>query len=188
MNNPRFRNIFIYVLIGIAILVIVFGVRSSGQQTNDLSIGRLAQMIESDSDRSRITSIDVSQNDVRVTMNDGKVYASRKDSALPLPEQLRSLGVSEDNIREIQSKIQVLPPSDIMPIIQILGSLLPLVLLLGFIYLMMRQAQGTNNQALSFGKSRARMLTGDQPTVTFDDVAGADEAKEELKEVVEFLK
>ena len=46
VNNPRFRNIFIYVLIGIAILVIVFGVRSSGQQTNDLSIGRLAQMID----------------------------------------------------------------------------------------------------------------------------------------------
>ena len=67
-------------------------------------------------------------------------------------------------------------------------SFLPLLLIAGFIYLMLRQAQGTNNQALSFGKSRARMFTGDQPTVTFDDVAGADEAKEELREIVEFLK
>jgi cell division protease FtsH len=58
----------------------------------------------------------------------------------------------------------------------------------GLIFLMLRQAQGTNNQALSFGKSRARMFTGDQPTVTFVDVAGVDEAKEELREVVEFLK
>src|SRR4029077_20856363 len=58
----------------------------------------------------------------------------------------------------------------------------------GVIYFMLRQAQGTNNQALSFGKSRARMFTGDQPSVTFEDVAGVDEAKEELKEVVEFLK
>jgi cell division protease FtsH len=51
-----------------------------------------------------------------------------------------------------------------------------------------RQAQGSNNQAMSFGKSRARMFTGENPTVTFDDVAGADESKEELAEVVEFLR
>jgi len=57
-----------------------------------------------------------------------------------------------------------------------------------FLWFMLRQAQTGNNQALSFGKSRARMFTGDQPTVTFDDVAGVEEAKEELREVVEFLK
>jgi len=56
------------------------------------------------------------------------------------------------------------------------------------IYFMFRQAQGTNNQAMSFGKSRARMFTGEHPTVTFEDVAGAEEAKQDLQEVVEFLK
>ena len=58
----------------------------------------------------------------------------------------------------------------------------------GFIFFMMRQAQGTNNQALSFGKSRARMFLGNKTVVTFNDVAGVDEAKTELQEVVEFLK
>ena len=63
-----------------------------------------------------------------------------------------------------------------------------MLLIGGFIFFMMRQAQGTNNQAMSFGKSRARMFLGNKTVVTFDDVAGVDEAKQELTEVVEFLK
>jgi cell division protease FtsH len=70
----------------------------------------------------------------------------------------------------------------------LLTAVLPLVVIGGFIYFMMRQAQGTNNQALSFGKSRARMFLGNKSVVTFNDVAGVDEAKTELQEVVEFLK
>jgi cell division protease FtsH len=70
----------------------------------------------------------------------------------------------------------------------VLTGLLPLIIIGGFIYFMMRQAQGTNNQALSFGKSRARMFLGNKQVVTFNDVAGVDEAKTELQEVVEFLK
>jgi cell division protease FtsH len=70
----------------------------------------------------------------------------------------------------------------------LLTGLLPILIIGGFIFFMMRQAQGTNNQALSFGKSRARMFLGNKTVVTFADVAGVDEAKTELQEVVEFLK
>ncbi|MDP9272412.1 MAG: ATP-dependent zinc metalloprotease FtsH [Chloroflexota bacterium] len=70
----------------------------------------------------------------------------------------------------------------------LLISLLPVLLIGAFIFFMMRQAQGTNNQAMSFGKSRARMFLGNKTVVTFHDVAGVDEAKQELTEVVEFLK
>src|SRR6476469_604494 len=69
----------------------------------------------------------------------------------------------------------------------LLTAVLPLLIIGGFIFFMMRQAQGTNNQALSFGKSRARMFLGNKTVVTFADVAGVDEAKTELQEVVEFL-
>jgi cell division protease FtsH len=70
----------------------------------------------------------------------------------------------------------------------LITGLLPILIIGGFIFFMMRQAQGTNNQALSFGKSRARMFLGNKTVVTFADVAGVDEAKTELQDVVEFLK
>jgi len=70
----------------------------------------------------------------------------------------------------------------------LITAFLPVLLIGGFIFFMMRQAQGTNNQAMSFGKSRARMFLGNKTVITFNDVAGVDEAKQELTEVVEFLK
>jgi cell division protease FtsH len=70
----------------------------------------------------------------------------------------------------------------------LLTALLPMLLIGALLFFMFRQAQGTNNQAMSFGKSRARMFLGNKTVVTFNDVAGVDEAKTELQEVVEFLK
>jgi cell division protease FtsH len=70
----------------------------------------------------------------------------------------------------------------------LLMTVLPVVVIGAFLFIMFRQAQGTNNQAMSFGKSRARMFLGNKTVVTFNDVAGVDEAKTELQEVVEFLK
>ena len=70
----------------------------------------------------------------------------------------------------------------------LLPSLIFLLLIGGFMFYMFRQTQSGNNQAMSFGRSRARMIAGDKPQVTFPDVAGVDEAKQELTEVVEFLK
>ncbi|HWV23522.1 MAG TPA: ATP-dependent zinc metalloprotease FtsH [Thermomicrobiales bacterium] len=73
-------------------------------------------------------------------------------------------------------------------VLSVLSFLLPMLFLVGLFFLVMRQGQGSNNQAMSFGKSRARLFSSNRPTVTFSDVAGVDEAKEELAEVVEFLK
>lgn len=173
-----------YVLIGIAVLAIFLGVRSNGPAPQELTISEFAKQITTDP--TRIQQISVIQDDVHVTYTNGQVAVTHKDPNNGLEEQLAALGISKDVVGKLP--IEYVAPSDWTPIIQLLMSVLPLLLIIGFIYLMLRQAQGTNNQALAFGKSRARMFTGDQPTVTFDDVAGADEAKEELREIVEFLK
>jgi cell division protease FtsH len=96
------------------------------------------------------------------------------------------LGVSPQVLGQIEWEIR--EPRDLQVWVAALTYILPLIFVGGVIFLLLRQAQGTNNQALSFGKSRARMFTGDQPTVTFEDVAGVEEAKEELEEIVEFLR
>jgi cell division protease FtsH len=98
---------------------------------------------------------------------------------------LIDLGVTPDEL----ASVEIVPerPGPWTELFPILLNFLPLVGLGLILLLMLRQAQSGNNQAMSFGRSRARLFTGDKPTVTFEDVAGVDEAKEELEEVVEFL-
>lgn len=184
VNNPRIRNIFVYVLILLAIGAILWSVRNQTQPSKEITLSELAVSIE----RGEIEKISVSGDDLNVTFKDKALPAAkaRKEPVSTAPEQLVALGVSPEAMSRVQW--EVARPSDWANLIPIIGYILPAVFVMGLIYFMLRQAQGSNNQALSFGKSRARMFTGDQPTVTFEDVAGAEEAKEELKEIVEFLK
>ncbi|HEX8024919.1 MAG TPA: ATP-dependent zinc metalloprotease FtsH [Candidatus Limnocylindrales bacterium] len=137
----------------------------------------------------------VVQQDTTLTVTDNKTPATTYTVIAPgVP------GVNADYLKDIQaaaaqgnqtfdvSQYSVEKSPDNSWIGLVLTGLLPLLIIGGFIYFMMRQAQGTNNQALSFGKSRARMFLGNKQVVTFNDVAGVDEAKTELQEVVEFLK
>lgn len=91
-------------------------------------------------------------------------------------------------LREHNVKYYFSPPTEPPWWTGLLSTFLPVLLLIGFVFFMMQQTQGGGNRVMQFGKSRARLHTDDKKKVTFNDVAGADEAKEELEEVVEFLK
>ena len=182
--SSRNQSYVIYLLLFIAIIAMV--VYSFGQRgiSSEVSINQLAADIKT----SKVTKIESDEDRLQVTYKDLSESISTKESNATLVEQLLSLGVTEDQLDPAKVKILIKPPSAWLGVFTALGYILPFMLLIGAFFFIFRQAQGSNNAAMSFGKSRARMFTGDHPTVTFADVAGVEEAKEELKEVVEFLR
>jgi cell division protease FtsH len=134
----------------------------------------------------QVNRIVVSGDQLTVQLKDKSVFVSQKEERVNLTTSLARLGVTPEQMAVVELKVA--PPSDMSGWLTILGTVLPLILIGGLFLMILRQAQGSNSQAMSFGKSRARVFTGDKPTVTFADVAGAEEAKQELQEVVEFLK
>ncbi|MCP4167420.1 MAG: ATP-dependent zinc metalloprotease FtsH [Chloroflexi bacterium] len=132
-----------------------------------------------------VESIAISGNELLVTMNNGETFQARKDADISLLATLQSLGVTPERLKSVQIFIE--PPSQAGNWLALLSSIGPLIFIGALLFFLMRQAQGSNSQAMSFGKSKAKMMDSDKPTVTFDDVAGCDEAKQELSEVVEFL-
>ncbi|HAX97889.1 MAG TPA: cell division protein FtsH, partial [Candidatus Atribacteria bacterium] len=128
------------------------------------------------------------ENTLTVTLKNGTEKTSTKESGSSLVEQLVNYGVTSEELNSANVSIEVKQLGPWVNILSLLGYALPFLIFGVAFFLIFRQAQGSNNSAMSFGKSRARMFSGDQPKVTFADVAGVDESKEELQEVVEFLR
>jgi len=184
VNSPRGRNSIVLVILLLIVIVLVVQFRAGQTPPDRLDFNEVADLIRT----GRIARIIVDDNDLTIIYPDGETRAiSRKEPTTTAVDQLTALGVTPEMLASDRVKLEIKQPSDFNQVITLVTYLLPGLLVVGLIFFMLRQAQGSNNQALSFGKSRARMFTGDQPTVTFDDIAGVDEAKEELQEIVEFL-
>jgi cell division protease FtsH len=166
------------------IVLVVYQFQQSPTTQDVIPINKVANDIQS----GLVERIVEDNNRLRVIYADGTERYSHKESETTLVEQLKAFGVSTEQLAASNIKIEVKPPSPWVGLATILGYVLPFLFLAGVFWFVFRQAQGSNNAAMSFGKSRARMFTGDQPKVTFQDVAGVEEAKEELQEVVEFLR
>ncbi|MCH2315967.1 MAG: ATP-dependent zinc metalloprotease FtsH [SAR202 cluster bacterium] len=184
MSSRWMRNSLIYLLIIVAVIAIFFTLFSQplgGSQ--EISINEVVALTA----RGDVATIEVRGDNLDILTVSGESLTSRKEQGegTSIVDILERSGV---DLATTNVEISVKGSSGLSSIIGILFNFLPLIFFGAVLLFMMRQAQGGSNQTFSFGKSRARVAVGNSPTVSFDDVAGVAEAKEELQEVVEFLK
>ena len=181
MNTKWLRNGFIYLLIVVAVIAIFYTLFPSVGGSDERSISEIIAMAK----QRQIDTIEIRGDKLTAYTTRGETLTSRKEGGASLMELLTDAGVDPYGSNPT---VVVKGSSGLGSLFGILLNFLPLIFFGAVLLFIMRQAQGNSNQTFSFGRSRARMLVGQQPSVSFADVAGADEAKEELEEVVEFLK
>lgn len=174
--NQNFRNLAMWVIIGLLLVVLFSLFQNPGQRGGSSEIPYSQFLADAEQGRIRDVTI-VGTQEVQGHFSGGRGFSVFTPPDPTLGKRLSDKGVS----------VSARPPSE-----NIFGSLLisslPMLLLVGVWIYLMRQMQGTGGKAMGFGKSRAKLLTEAHGRITFEDVAGIDEAKEDLQEIVEFLR
>src|SRR4051812_43047762 len=169
-NSKWLRNSFVYLIVIIAVLLLFFTLFSGGRNdsTRTIPISKVLQDAATVPSPIKEIVIANDSNVVQVIYKDNTERVSRRETATTdFTTQLKNAGY---DFSRTDLELRVTEPSSFGGILNILTLLLPALLFIGVLVFMMRSSGGANNQALSFGKSRARKFTGDKTSVTFADV------------------
>lgn len=172
--NKFFRNISFYLLIIIIAISIIDYYSSRTSNKQEITYSQFLQSVEED----KVERLTIVENTVQGKLRDGSEFTTITPDDPTLITTLRDKNI------DIKAEKPPQPPWWTT----IFSSILPILIIIGIWFFVMQQTQGGGNRVMSFGKSRAKLHSEDKIKVTFADVAGADEAKQELQEVVEFLK
>jgi cell division protease FtsH len=187
-NGKWMRTALFLILVVLAIILAVIIFRGPSD-TKSVNVSTILSDIKADNNHNQQDTLSVGTDLITLTRGNGSNAAKE---AATIDDTFDTTAVLKDNNIDYSNNPYLIlnyeTPSAVSAWANILIGFIPFLLIGGLLIFMMRQAQGSNNQALSFGKSRARMFTGNKQTVTFSDVAGVEEAKQELEEIVEFLK
>ena len=177
--NSTVKTVLFWLLIGVSALLLWEVVRSArdGQKDKEPNVAQFM----SDVDQNNVKDFEVNGMEVRGHYRDGSGFHTTLPTNYFTPEMLKNL-----QSKGVSFKFHDINSGSIP--LTLLGTWAPLILLGALWFFMIRQMQTGGNKALSFGKSRARLLSMQQKKVTFKDVAGVEEAKEELREIIEFLR
>ena len=185
MGSKFLRRGIIYLVLVAILVALFFAFLPTSESPDEISLSELVAMAEEGKDvdadgnpyNTRIEAIELSGETLTISLRDGETVTSYIPASTDAYELFSPYGID----------VTYTPPSS-FDWSSLLFTLLPLILFVGLIWFIFSRARGAGNQALNFGRSKARLFPSTKPTVTFDDVAGVDEAKQELREVVEFLK
>ena len=173
----NFRNLVMWAIIVFLTIGLynMFKHPQNIQQKNDISFSEFLKEV----DNGRVAQVNIEGNNISGILSDGKNFTTYAPNDPNLVEKLSNKGVG----------ITATPTEDKMPsLLGVLLSWFPMLLLIGVWIFFMRQMQGGKGGAMGFGRSKAKLMSDSKKKVTFDDVAGIDEAKEEVQEIVEFLR
>ena len=168
-----------WILLIAAVAIILLILLRSPSSTPELALSEVVEMAQA----GEIATIQVEGDKLTVLTAGDQEYESRKESGASVVEILREAGVETGS-----NGVEVIVKSTGFNFGGLLISFLPLILFGALLIYLFRRTRGSLNQTMNFSRSQARQITEDRPTITFQDVAGVDEAKVELAEIVEFLK
>jgi cell division protease FtsH len=176
--NQHFRNVLLWFLVLAALVVSVGLLRKTAVKEVEIPFSRFDQLVTKGEVKSVVVKGTQIKGDLKTPLEGASVYVSQ----LPPDIQNYTTALVERGV-----EVKSVEPNTSQYLFALLY-LLPVVLIIGFWYFFMRQMQAGGNKAMTFGKSKARMMGDTKNKVTFKDVAGIEEVKEELQEIIDFLK